>query len=219
MSVIATIESPAEEFTLGKALSTNSGIRVRLERVVPLGSTLIPYFWAEDGSVEAIERALRAEADIESFEIVDRVDGEALVRVEWREDLDGLVDAMVTTDATILQGVGSAERWRFQLRFDDHDSLTQFYRRCRDHDLTFELRSVHDPGTPADQPGLGLTRTQRDTLEAALANGYFEIPRRITLAELAAELGVSDTAVSQRLRRGLRTLLTATLSESEEPDT
>lgn len=217
MSVIATVEFPAEEFMLGEALVANPGIQVSLERVVPLESTFIPYFWAEDDSVEEIERALRTDADIESFEVVERVDNEALVRVEWTEDLDGFLDAMDATGGTILQGVGSADRWRVQLRFDDHESLTDFYRQCRDRGLTIDLQSVHNPGIPAQQGlGLGITETQRETLLAALERGYFDVPRQVNLTELAAEMGISDTAASQRIRRGITALLNSTLSEPDD---
>ena len=217
MSVIATVDIAAEDFRLGKALATNPGISVRLERVVPLGETFVPYFWASDDSVEDIETALEADTDIESFEVVDRVNGEALVRVEWEEDLDSLLDAMVETGAAILEAVGEAGTWSFRLRFPDHDDLTAFYRRCAEHGIAFDLRSVHNPGSP-DGTGLELdiTDTQRETLLVALEEGYFEVPRRINLTDLATELGVSDTAVSQRLRRGLAPLLAAALRGTED---
>jgi len=56
-----------------------------------------------------------------------------------------------------------------------------------------------------------LTETQRDTLLTALQAGYFDVPRRINLQDLAEQFGISDTALSQRLRRGLTELLTSTL--------
>ena len=217
MTVIATIGVSAEDFTFGEALTANPGIEVTLERVVPLGSTFVPYFWASDDSVEAIERALRAEADIESFKIVDRVEDEVLVRVEWEEDLDGLLDAIVETGATILQGVGSNDTWTFQLRFDDHEGLTAFYRQCVERGIAVDLRNVHNPGLPRDLGiGIDMTDTQYETLQTALERGYFDVPRRINLTDLAAELGVSDTAVSQRIRRGISALLATTLTESRE---
>jgi len=48
---------------------------------------------------------------------------------------------------------------------------------------------------------------QRDALSRAVAAGYFEVPRRTTLVELADELDISDTAVSQRIRRGMANVL------------
>jgi len=45
-----------------------------------------------------------------------------------------------------------------------------------------------------------LTDKQRQTLEMALETGYYEQPRRADLADLADRIGVSKSAVSQRLR-------------------
>jgi len=52
-----------------------------------------------------------------------------------------------------------------------------------------------------------LTDDRREALEAALEEGYFEVPRRIDLVELADQLDISDSALSQRLRRGITTVL------------
>lgn len=212
MSVIATFEVSAEDFMLGEALATSPRIRVRVERAVPISERVIPYLWVADDSVEAIETALRAEGDIESFEIVDRLNGDALVRVAWRESIDGLLDAVVDSEGTILDAVGEAGHWSLTVQFDDRDGLSVFYQSCVDHDIHLDVVRVHGPGPPAETGAdLGLTETQRRTLQTALDTGYFDIPRRTNLTDLAAELGVSDTAVSQRLRRGISAVLRATL--------
>lgn len=44
-----------------------------------------------------------------------------------------------------------------------------------------------------------LTPTQRETLEVAIASGYFATPKEVSLEELAAEFGVSKSAISRRL--------------------
>lgn len=47
-----------------------------------------------------------------------------------------------------------------------------------------------------------LTDRQRDVLKAAVRNGYLEVPRECTLAELAEELDVDPSTVSEIVRRG-----------------
>jgi len=44
-----------------------------------------------------------------------------------------------------------------------------------------------------------VTEKQRDALEAAVEMGYYEKPREASLEDLALEIGVSKSAVSQRL--------------------
>jgi predicted DNA binding protein len=212
MSVITTIEVAAEDFALEEALSANPGIRVRLERVIPFGSSFIPYFWASDDDVEEIEGVLADARDIRSFRVVDRLDHEALFRVEWWEVTDGALDALVGAGGTILEATGEDGVWTVQVRFDDHSGLTAFYRECAERGVPLEIRSVHNPGIPeiADFD-IDLTDKQYEALSRALEAGYFEVPRSTNLTELAADLGVSDTATSQRIRRGIATLLLSTL--------
>ncbi|WP_128223968.1 helix-turn-helix domain-containing protein [Halobacteriaceae archaeon SHR40] len=44
-----------------------------------------------------------------------------------------------------------------------------------------------------------ITDKQREAIETALEKGYYENPRQASLSDLAEELGVTDSAVSQRL--------------------
>jgi cytidyltransferase-like protein len=58
---------------------------------------------------------------------------------------------------------------------------------------------------------VGLTNDQEQTLTTAYERGYFAIPRGTTIQELGEALDISDSAVSQRLRRGEESLIAATL--------
>ncbi len=225
MSVILEGSIPAEDFVLEQALRADADLTVRLERVVPLEKGSVPYFRIQNDDLDSIEAALREATDPERFEVVDSVGDEALVRVEWQHDTDGFFEALRHTNGSLLEAVGSGDSWEVQIRFDDHDDLTRFYRHCVDHGISMTLRRMHNPGIP-DHRGFefSLTETQEKTLLEAFDVGYFDIPRQTTLVELADRLGVSDTAASQRLRRGIATLLLATLAEvssdehAEQPD-
>lgn len=58
---------------------------------------------------------------------------------------------------------------------------------------------------------------QDNGIKKAYDLGYFEVPRQITLAELSEELGISDQAINERMRRGLSTLV-ATTFKSDRTD-
>jgi predicted DNA binding protein len=61
--------------------------------------------------------------------------------------------------------------------------------------------------------------TERFALLArAVQRGYYDVPRRVSLAELARRSGLSDAAVSRRLRRETRRLVSETVL-SEDPST
>jgi predicted DNA binding protein len=48
--------------------------------------------------------------------------------------------------------------------------------------------------------------------------GYYEVPRRVELEDLAEVLGVSRQAVSERLRRATGALARATVFRGDESD-
>jgi hypothetical protein len=52
--------------------------------------------------------------------------------------------------------------------------------------------------------GHGTTARQQEALSVALESGYFDEPKRASLAELAVRLGVSKTAMGRLLRRAVR---------------
>lgn len=215
MAVIAGVEIPASAFLLGTVLEREH-VSVRLERVIPLGDRFVPYLWLSDPDLDTVEAALTAEPDVAGYRVLDSVDGDTLVRLEWSSEADGFVEALAETDASVLTGRGEAEAWTLQLRFDSHDGLTDLHRRCAREDIPVALTRVHEPGVPEDGTQRSLTDTQHETLLAALEAGYFDVPRRTNLVGLADRLGVSDTAVSERLRRGIGTLVDAAL-DSDGP--
>lgn len=75
-----------------------------------------------------------------------------------------------------------------------HGSLAAFSRRLASPTLV-----EHVANAPRDIPLL--TTAQDEALRAAVAAGYYRIPRPVNLHQLAARLGISAASLSERLRR------------------
>lgn len=215
MTVVATVDVPAEAIHLDEAMDATPNASIRLDRIVPLGDAFVPYLWVADESVERVEDALQDASEVTSVEVVDRFEDEALVRVEWRRPDD--VFALVgESGGVVLEAVGEDGSWRLHLRFPSRDELGAFYRACGERDIPVDLVNVHGLDPPGSAPG-DLTEAQTEALTVALAMGYFEVPRRATLSDVATELGISDSAVSQRIRRGVGTVLTQAMGGDPTP--
>lgn len=212
MTVIADVSVPADEFVLGHLLEVRPGVKVRLESMIPTGGAVIPYFWIRSPDVEGVESALADSHIVESVRILDEVGDETLFRVDWTDDVDGLIEAMASADAVLLDGEGHGDHWSFHLRFPASESLSTFYRDVVDRGIAVDLGGVHNPADGPRDRAVGLTPQQVEALSLALEAGYFSVPRGTTLVDLAEELDISDSAVSQRIRRGLTKVLTATLA-------
>lgn len=70
-------------------------------------------------------------------------------------------------------------------------------------EFEYDLLSVVETG---DEDGV-LTDRQRECLDVALREGYFEVPRECTLADVATAVGIDKSTASEILRRGERRIL------------
>lgn len=77
----------------------------------------------------------------------------------------------------------------------------------RELDAVADPRALEAPGTPA--PPLGLSPRQREALQIAHREGYFEIPRETTTAAIAAEMGVDRRTAEEHLRKAERKVVDA----------
>lgn len=82
-------------------------------------------------------------------------------------------------------------------------------------DLTVE--SVEHYRPISERPYARLTERQQEVLRAAVAAGYYELPRRTSYEEIAATLDCSASAVGQHLRRIEARLVDAAVPECEVP--
>jgi len=214
MSVIAEISIPATEFELGRIMNLSGSETVELESLVPTADRAVPFFWVYDADFEAFERSITDRAGVEGIEKVDSYDDRVLYTFEWSVENDTVFRAVRAADAYILNATGTDSCWRFELRFPSHDALSRFQERCRSRGVGFEVLRVYNPSKPDLGPWFGLTERQREAIVLAVEEGYYDIPRNCTTVELAEELGISDQAVTERLRRAIVTLVTNTIVAS-----
>ena len=213
MSLCASVSLPAEQFRLATTLSARPAVRVEFERVVPLDSRVMPYLWITGVGADAGIGHLRVDPDVDTVEALAESDDGVLAGVDWH-DGHPLLDALADTGATCLRGIGTVEGWQLSLRFRSRDRLADCYRQCADEDVPLTVDRIHTTAWSVEGGhDAVLTDLQRETLAAALSAGYFDVPRTATLQDLAREFDVSDTAISQRIRRGIARLLAAELPE------
>lgn len=119
------------------------------------------------------------EPDAFELALLERINTEA-ISIDWpiRETADGLEVTLFGEDTALQQLIASFP-----------DGL----------DVTLKRTGEYQPdmGDPAGQ----LTDRQTDILRTALAAGYYDIPRRATQRDLAAELGLSRGTIGDHIRR------------------
>lgn len=215
MSVVAEFMIPAESFGFGTALSTDPPMKIVLERIVPSEDGPVPYIWVSSGDFDTFESTAGAADGISDLRLLDEIDDRRLYRVGWNPPFDDLLAAIEYAEGGILQASG-ASTWTFQLRFPNHDRLGAFYSFVAENDIGLNVDNVQ---VLAEGTGNGqdfeLTMEQREALTLAVRRGFYQVPRGSTLAALADELGVSNQATSERIRRGSNRVLRSVLLGTE----
>jgi predicted DNA binding protein len=214
MSVIAELSVPGDNFGLGQVLEVVSGITIELESMVPTGENAIPFFWVHNSHRDSFTANLTEQELVTDVTEIDAVDGKTLYALDWNGETDALFAGIQQQRAQVLSATGTPREWEFELRFPTHEALSDFQRYCQHHGITLEVSRIYNPTRPDSGPWFGLTPVQRETLLLAIERGYYDIPRRCTTLELAKELGVSDQAITERLRRAIVTLVSNTVQFS-----
>jgi predicted DNA binding protein len=222
VSVLAEFIVPPSEFVLAETLSAAPEMRIEIKRVVG-GETLVtPYFWAAGGDFQRFEEALwdddmvrdvlPLEEQEEHFPEPHEDEDERFYRVTWETGVPNLVSAVAYANATLLEAIsGDSDDWEVKVLAPSGEALSTFRDYCLDNDFGIEPLRVYHPENPQEQAEYGVTEDQQEAMEAAYHAGYFEVPREITLADLADEVGISNNALSARLRRGTANLVANTL--------
>ncbi|WP_435181799.1 bacterio-opsin activator domain-containing protein [Halorussus sp. AFM4] len=219
MSVIAEFTVPADALALSETLAETPEMIVEIERVVAHDDDVVmPYFWVRGGDRAAFEEAVNADPTTRNVTKLDEYEDATLYRAEWTQNIESIVYAYLEAGATIVEATGRADDWELRMRFDDDRSVTDFRDHCRRHGVAFELNRLYHPSEPKGGGQYGLSPKQRNALVAALERGYFDVPRTVSMGDLATELGISQQSLSKLLRRAHRNLVANALTVSHPDD-
>lgn len=166
----------------------------------------MPFLWASGGDIDEFDAALDEDPTVEDATTLDRLGDTALYVIQWREKVEERIDDMIDQHAIVQQAVADDE-WFLKLRFSEEEHLSGFQQYFESH---FELHRKYRTTEPKHGE-FGLTPEQRETLVLASELGYFSVPRKATVEDLADRLDISANSVSQRLRRAHDALVRNTL--------
>ena len=182
------------------------GTNVEFERTVSIYELAAPTLRV-DGDVQALLASLRRNPAIEDVSTIGMAETDHLVKFSWRNSLPPIFERIRELEGTVLSAVATGDRWTLGIRFPSQKAASRLNSTDDDIDVSFDVRRIRTDDVTVPSFDHELTVPQREALLLAMEKGYFEVPRRTTLVDLANEFGISDSAMSQRLRRGIATLL------------
>jgi len=216
MTVVADMSIPTSTIPPGTALADTDTEVKFVERIALDGDSQQYFRVLDSADLGAFEAAARADSDVADLEAIDRTADQPLYRIAWAEPPP--LAPVYRTDLLVERMNGTATHWLFRLRASDLAALRALQREAHDRGTPLEVRRLDQSADGSDADPYGLTANQRDVLVMAIREGYFAIPRRTTLGDLGEKLGISDQAVSERLRRAERTLVERTVLAEPSSD-
>lgn len=140
--------------------------------------------------------AIDGEPDIESFELLWQYEDRALVQIQTPSPF---LLGPVTAVGVPLETPFDIQNGTVELSLTTStDRLSALGDRLEEADVSYELRAVQgDPGRTTDR----LSDRQREMLLAAVEAGYYETPRRASLTDVAAAMGIAKATGSDLLHR------------------
>lgn len=154
-----------------------------------------------DAEKANVDEALAEDPTVSDVLFVGEIGNRLVYRFTVVDCVDLVPAAITDVGVHILSLVAVGCAWRVKLHAPSRDALQSLTEHYHGHDISFHLKRLHRAMDTDHGYETYLTPTQRRTLVTAYRGGYFEVPRDITQGELAAELGLSRSGLSQRLRR------------------
>ncbi|MHC3439954.1 helix-turn-helix domain-containing protein [Natrialbaceae archaeon A-gly3] len=217
MATVVELEVPSDRLGGARAFERVSGLEFRVDGVIGYAPPLV-YVCGPDR--RRVESALESDP---SLEVVATIGGESqdrcwLFQIAFGRDLQLFAQLIREADGVIATAGASDRTWSLELLFEKRAAVSRAYDLLDRYGFSVTVvRMASVEGTGGVHSTL--TETQYETVVAAYEHGYFDVPREVTLRELAAELEVSHQALSERLRRGQAALVGEELLDEPESTT
>lgn len=116
------------------------------------------------------------------------------------DDLIGTCDPELTPRGATVEFVG------------DQQTISETLQAYEEAGVSPELEKLGDY-EGHDRSFDALTERQREVVEVAYDLGFYDVPRVVSTAEIASELGIDSSTVAEHLQRAERNLLSQQLSK------
>jgi predicted DNA binding protein len=216
MSITAKLHIEHERLALVPTLQRLEDVTIQ---VVPQGTTdpgssTFPFLVTYHDRA-ALERAFDEDPTVADYEPVEWTDGQGVYYIE-HTPVTKLISRTVTeVNGFLVHTETKGNGWLVRLLLPDREALNAVWNFADENDINLTIIEVYGNEDAGGGQSYGLTEEQRDTLRITYREGYFNEPRDVSLQEVAEELDLSSTAVSGRLRRGMRNLIAATILADE----
>jgi len=213
--IVAEVSLSGPDLLLSPTIKAVSDVTIETEHLT--GTTPKHLFISVRGEdFETFERELQQDYTVAEPVLVETYEGRRVYRLEPVSTVKLIAPRCPELDARILDVESGDGGWVVRMQIPTRQALVSFREYCLENDVTFRVNQLGNATDHKETDVVGLTEKQKQLLRMAFECGYYEIPRRISQNELAHELDISTSAISQRLRRDTEQLIGSALAVTKK---
>lgn len=217
MASIVDFRVSPDQFALSHAVREGPAFDVAIDRFVAQNTdSAMPFVRITTDDFAAFEAVLTEDPSVEEFSPLADLEEERSYRIRWSEDVEEVLSLLLEEEGAVVTASLNTTNgsWEIRLMCPEHDSLSEIYEFCEKGGLSLSVDAVYELGDH-ESSRHGLTELQYTTLLKAKELGYYDVPRTVSLSELADELDVSHQALSERLRHAHGNLIGRDLGSTD----
>lgn len=188
MTTVVELEVPAERLGLARTFDRVQTFEFQVSGLIGEGPPLV---YVSGPDRERVESALERDPSVEVIATLDDAsDGQWLLRLEFNQGIKTFQEIVSDNDGAILEASGKDGTWSVKLLFHDRAAVSDCHSLFEEHEFAVTVTRVSAMNDTSNGQ-TPLTETQYETILKAHELGYFDVPRKVTLEELATELDLS----------------------------
>ncbi|WP_435334976.1 helix-turn-helix domain-containing protein [Haloarchaeobius sp. TZWWS8] len=204
---IAELTVSHDGLTLTQVIGRHPEVTVEITAQAPgTMEEWLLFFTAGDTDYREFERSIAEDPTVGEPSLVSELPGHRVYRVRVESGIH-LAGVLGDLGFRVLQIESEGNGWRYRIQGPSKEALTTFFQYCEEAGISYELERLYETRTGEHDESEDISATDREALSLAHEGGYFEVPRRMTLDDLADALGVTRQTASERLRRAMDGLL------------
>ncbi|MFB6090240.1 MAG: helix-turn-helix domain-containing protein [Halobellus sp.] len=208
MTVITKVHFSHPDMALADVIRALPDADIRVLQDVSTDPVHGQHFFTTDADdAESFERHLAEDHTVTAYRQVADYENQPVYSVEFTADTLLLGPAVVEQGGFALEAFQHEGGWVERWQLPDRESLQAVWEVADDRSFEFDILELYRVSFEDRSTSTTLTDKQQEALATAYTMGYFEHPQETDLAAVADALGISTSAASGRIRRGISSLV------------
>ena len=177
-------------------------IRMEIEYFLPydfensIGNSIIEIFHY---NIDLLIDEVKNHKSVFDFSILEKEENRVKFNVKTKDPF--LLDAIIKCGVLVNFPVRVRDGYAFWRLVSTRERIDELLTLFEQKSVNFTLLKIGNSPYILDDNKNKLTFNESNVLDKAISSGFFEIPRKISLEQLANELGKSKSALSVMLRK------------------